>query len=97
MGIMARIRERTPGDRGPTASGRGEDQKKDNAFNELKAKIHFRLINLLDLSRLSEAEDRVLQEDLRRGIDLILSEENQALSLPDKERLCKEIRDELLG
>ena len=97
MGIMARIRERTPGDRGPVASGRGEDQKKENAFNELKAKIHFRLINMLDLSRLSEAEDRILQEDLRRGIDLILSEENQALSLPDKERLCKEIRDELLG
>ncbi|MHB8069778.1 MAG: CpaF family protein [Desulfobaccales bacterium] len=97
MGIMARIRERTPGDRGPAATGRGEDLKKENAFNELKAKIHFRLINLLDLSRLAEAEDKILQEDLRRGIDLILGEENQALSLPEKERLCKEIRDELLG
>lgn len=98
MGIMARIRERTPGDRGPAATGRGgEDLKKENAFNELKAKIHFRLINLLDLSRLSEAEDKILAEDLRRGVDLILAEENQALSLPEKERLCKEIRDELLG
>jgi len=97
MGIMARIREKTPGDRGTAASSRGEDQKKESAFNELKAKIHFRLINLLDLSRLSEAEDKILQEDLRRGIELILAEENQALPLPEKERLCKEIRDELLG
>jgi pilus assembly protein CpaF len=97
MGIMARIRERTPGDRGPLAAGRSEDLKKENAFNELKAKIHFRLINLLDLSRLSEAEDKILQEDLRRGVDIILAEENQALPLPEKERLCKEIRDELLG
>ncbi len=98
MGIMARIRERTPGDRGLAANGRGgEDLKKENAFNELKAKIHFRLINLLDLTRLAEAEDKVLAEDLRRGVDLILAEENQALSLPEKERLCKEIRDELLG
>ena len=98
MGIMARIRERAPGERGGTTPGRGsEDQKKEAAFNELKSKIHFRLINLLDLSRLSDAEDSVLQEDLRRGVDLILVEENLALPLPEKERLCKEIRDELLG
>jgi pilus assembly protein CpaF len=97
MGIMARIRERTPGDRGQVTSGRSEDVKKENSFNELKAKIHFRLINLLDLSRLSEAEDKILQEDLRRGVDIILAEENLVLPLPEKERLCKEIRDELLG
>ncbi|OGP70964.1 MAG: pilus assembly protein CpaF [Deltaproteobacteria bacterium RBG_13_60_28] len=94
---MARIRERAPGERGPNASGRSEDQKKENAFNELKAKIHYRIINLLDLNRLSEAEDSTLQEDLRRGVEIILVEENQALPLPEKERLCKEIRDELLG
>jgi len=97
MGIMARIRERAPGERGPNISGRSEDQKKENAFNELKAKIHYRIINLLDLNRLSEAEDSILQEDLRRGVEIILVEENQALPLPEKERLCKEIRDELLG
>jgi pilus assembly protein CpaF len=97
MGIMARIRERAPGDQGPVASVRSEDHKKENAFNELKAKIHYRLINLLDLNRLSEAEDSTLQEDLRRGVEIILAEENQALPVPEKERLCKEIRDELLG
>jgi len=78
-------------------AGRAEDQKKESAFNELKSKIHYRLINLLDLSRLTDAEDNMLQEDLRRGVDLILAEENLALPLPEKERLCKEIRDELLG
>ncbi|MDD5642818.1 MAG: CpaF family protein, partial [Syntrophales bacterium] len=98
MGIMARIRERTPGpDRGTPSAGRGEDQKKEGAFNELKGKIHYRLINLLDLSRLVDAEDSILQEDLRRGVDMILAEENLALPLPEKDRLCKEIRDELLG
>jgi pilus assembly protein CpaF len=79
------------------APGRGDDQKKENAFNELKGKIHYKLINLLDLSRLMDAEDKILQEDLRRGVDLILAEENLALPIPEKERLCKEIRDELLG
>jgi len=96
MGIMARIRERSPAtDRG-MAAGRGDDQK-ESAFNELKGKIHYRLINLLDLSRLADTEDKLLQEDLRRGVDIILAEENLALPLPEKDRLCKEIRDELLG
>ncbi|MEW6387675.1 MAG: CpaF family protein [Thermodesulfobacteriota bacterium] len=98
MGIMARIRDRTPLDLGPSASGRdGADQHRENAFNQQKGKIHFRLLNLLDLSRLADAEESVLQEDLRRGIDIILAEENLALTLPEKERLYKEIRDELLG
>jgi len=97
MGIMARIRERAPGDRGSIASGRSEDQKKEGAFNDLKGKIHYKLINLLDLSRLVDAEDQVLHEDLRRGVDLILAEENLVLPIPEKDRLCKEIRDELLG
>ncbi|HEX9884509.1 MAG TPA: CpaF family protein [Desulfobaccales bacterium] len=101
MGIMARLKERLPPGRSPVmAPNREDDQKdlkKEIAFNELKAKIHFQMLNLLDLSRLSEAPDSILQEDLRKGIDIILAEGKQVLPLPEKERLCKEIRDELLG
>jgi pilus assembly protein CpaF len=97
MSIMARIRERTVVDRSAAVPSRTQDHKKEDAFNELKVKIHFRLLNLLDLTRLAEAEENVLQEDLRRGIEIILAEENLALTLPERERLCKEIRDEILG
>ena len=96
MSIIARIRERTQAERGAPTPGRSQDKKEDT-FNELKGKIHFRLLNLLDLARLSEAEENVLADDLRRGVELILAEENMALTLPERERLCKEIRDELLG
>jgi pilus assembly protein CpaF len=104
MGILERIRERqVSGQTSPPQTG-SEPQKREakkeqqeDTFNELKSKLHLRLINLLDLTRLEDATDNVLQEDLRRGIDLILAEENIALPLPDKERLCREIRDELLG
>jgi pilus assembly protein CpaF len=101
-GIMARIGQHPRGERGVAFLLREEqkkekDQKKEDAFNELKAKIHFRLLNLLDLARLAEASENVLQEDLRRGVEIILAEANLALPGPEKERLCKEIRDELLG
>ena len=101
MGIMARLKERAPGERPllmvPSREDDQKDLKKEIAFNELKAKIHFQMLNLLDLSRLSEAPDSVLQEDLRKGIEIILAEEKLALPLPEKERLCKDIRDELMG
>jgi len=101
MGIMARLKERVPPERSlvvaPSREDDQKDLKKEIAFNELKAKIHFQMLNLLDLSRLSEAPDSVLQEDLRKGIDIILAEGKLVLPLPEKERLCKEIRDELLG
>jgi pilus assembly protein CpaF len=101
MGLRSRLMERLPGDRPPPlAPGREEDNKdlkKEIAFSDLKAKIHFQMLNLLDLSRLSEAPDSILQDDLRKGIEIILAEERLALPLPEKERLCKEIRDELLG
>jgi pilus assembly protein CpaF len=97
MSIIARIKERTNAERGGAAHPGRSNDKKEEAFNELKGKIHFRLLNLLDLSRLSEAEESSLADDLRRGIEMILAEENMALTLPERDRLCKEIRDELLG
>ena len=63
----------------------------------MKSLIHARIIHLLDLTRLAEAPENSLMEDLRRGIEMILAEEKLALTLPDKDRLCREIRHELLG
>jgi len=97
MGLMARLKERTGQERTALAVGRSQDQKKERAFSELKGKIHFRLLNLLDLTRLGEADESLLQEDLRRGIEIILAEEGVALTGPEKERLTQELRDELLG
>lgn len=101
MSIISRIRDRAQGDQGQVVALAREreqrDLKKESAFNELKAKIHFRLLNLLDLARLAETPDNILQDDLRRGVEFILAEESLVLPYPEKERLCKEIRDELLG
>ena len=76
---------------------RSEDQKKEDHYNELKSRVHYRLLDLLDLARLASADDTQLFQDIKRGIDIILGEENIALSLAEKERLAKDIRDELLG
>ena len=100
MSLLARIRERAPIEPGSVAvqsPKESKDPRKEMAFNELKSKIHLRLLTLLDLSRLENTPEHALNEDLRRGVDFVLGEEKLALPLPEKERLCKEVRDELLG
>ena len=58
-----------------------KDLKKEIVFNDLKSLIHARIIHLLDLTRLAEAPENSLMEDLRRGIEMILAEEKLALTL----------------
>jgi len=104
MGLLERIRQRQLEELGTQTPAFSQDQKKeverqkkDNTFNELKAKVHLKLLNLLDLTRLMEATETALQDDLQRGIDMILAEEKIPLPTPEKERLYREIRNELLG
>ncbi len=104
MNLLDRIRQRQSEEQSTQPLPFVQDQKiekerlkKDDVFNELKGKIHLKLLNLLDLSRLTEASESHLQDDLRRGIEMILAEEKIPLPAPEKERLCREIRHELLG
>jgi pilus assembly protein CpaF len=104
MSLLDRIRQRQGEEQEAQTPAFGADlkqererQKKDDSFNELKGKVHLKLLNLLDLSRLTEASESALQEDLRRGIEMILAEDKTPLPSPEKERLCREIRNELLG
>jgi pilus assembly protein CpaF len=105
MSLLDRIRQRQEMEQGgsqslvfgPDSKQERERLKNADAFNELKGKIHLKLLNLLDLARLAEASETALQEDLRRGVEMILAEDKIALPAPEKERLCREIRNELLG
>jgi pilus assembly protein CpaF len=102
MSLIDRIRQRQLEEQSAQLPTQGQEkdrdrQKKDDIFNELKAKIHMKLLGLLDLSRLTAASEGAIQEDLRRGVEMILAEEKIPLPAPEKERLCREIRNELLG
>ena len=103
MSLLDRIRQRQLEEQTGQSATYGQDQKKewerqkkDDVFNELKAKIHMKLLGLLDLTRLTAASEGAIQEDLRRGVEMILAEEKIPLPSPEKDRLCREIRNELL-
>ncbi len=68
-------------------------------YFDLKSRIHDRLLDLLDLSKLDRVDPVLLKPELRKVVDKILREDFQSLPLNafEKERLYTEIMDEVLG
>ncbi|HWQ33861.1 MAG TPA: CpaF family protein [Blastocatellia bacterium] len=69
-----------------------------NEFQELKARVHSKVIRKMDLAKLEKIQDQaVLQKEVRNFIERILTEENAPLSALDRERLQVEVLYELRG
>ena len=70
-----------------------------NEFNELKSRVHDRLVEILDLSLMDTLEEEVLHREIRRLTMKILSESEMQtpLNAEERERLYQEIQDETLG
>ena len=70
-----------------------------NEYFELKARVHEKLIDMIDLALLDTMERNSLTKELRKVIEQILSDDQLALPLnqQEKERFCREVEDEVLG
>ena len=68
-------------------------------YNDLKAKIHERLIGLMDLSLLDTMERHVLTQEIKKLTERVLAQDhiNLPLNQEERERLFREIADEILG
>jgi pilus assembly protein CpaF len=70
-----------------------------NEYSELKTRIHDRLLDILDLSLIDTLDRGQLKVEIRRVIERILTETGFSVPLnyEEKELLCKEVQDEILG
>src|SRR5512138_1530374 len=68
-------------------------------YQELKAKIHDRLLETIDLSLMDTVNETVLRQEIRKLVERILVEDNHTipLNLSERERLLREVLDEVLG
>ncbi len=68
-------------------------------YNELKTKVHGRLIDLLDLSIIDSLDGEFLKREIRRVTEGILAEDGFTIPLNSQEReqFFGEIQDEVLG
>src|SRR5579884_1221961 len=77
-----------------SVSGDGKGAK---SFEELKRLIHGKLVDKLDLSRVSDLEGETLRREIRLVVERLCDTENPLLNRMERERLIDEVLDETFG
>ena len=75
---------------------RPADPKESN-FEELKQRIHSKLVDKLDLSRVGELEGDTLRREIRLVVEHLCDTEDTLLNRNERERLVSEVLDETFG
>ncbi|MFZ1935174.1 MAG: CpaF family protein [Thermoguttaceae bacterium] len=75
---------------------RSADPKESN-FEELKQRIHAKLVDKLDLSRVGELEGDTLRREIRLVVEHLCDTEDTLLNRSERERLVSEVLDETFG
>ncbi len=75
----------------------GADRQGAKSFEELKRLIHGKLVDKLDLSRVSDLEGETLRREIRLVVERLCDTENPLLNRMERERLIDEVLDETFG
>lgn len=76
---------------GNRASGKNED------FENLKRRIHSKLVDKLDLNKISDLEGETLRKEIRLVVEHLCDTEDTLLNRNERERLIDEVLDETFG
>ena len=76
---------------------RAGEQKKEASYEELKQRIHGKLVDKLDLSRVGELEGDVLRREIRLVVEHLCDTEDTLLNRTERDRLIDEVLDETFG
>jgi pilus assembly protein CpaF len=68
-----------------------------DSFQELKTRLHKKLIERLDLKAFKNIDQNYLKEQVREVTEIIITEENLVLSPDSRQQLVTEIQNETLG
>jgi pilus assembly protein CpaF len=99
MALLNRLREQRKSGEGQAASGilATAEASRGSAHQELKFRVHNRLFELLDLAKLAKVSEDRIREDISVATCRILEEEKALLTLEERDRIVREIQDEVLG
>ncbi len=73
------------------------DRQSNKSFEELKRLIHGKLVDKLDLSRVSDLAGDTLRREIRLVVERLCDTENPLLNRMERERLIDEVLDETFG
>jgi pilus assembly protein CpaF len=75
----------------------GGGDRSGKSFEELKRIIHAKLVDKLDLSRVSDLAGETLRREIRLVVERLCDTENPLLNRMERERLIDEVLDETFG
>jgi pilus assembly protein CpaF len=75
----------------------GDKNQSNKSFEELKRLIHSKLVDKLDLSRVSDLAGDTLRREIRLVVERLCDTENPLLNRMERERLIDEVLDETFG
>ncbi|MBU6173778.1 MAG: CpaF family protein [Planctomycetes bacterium] len=78
-------------------STRSPDQPKQDDFDNTKRRIHQRLVDKLDLSRVGDLKGESFRREIRMVVEHLCDSENTHLNRSERDRLIDEVLDETLG
>src|SRR5215831_3109028 len=79
------------------SQGGALDRTANKSFEELKRLIHSKLVEKLDLSRVSDLAGDTLRREIRLVVEHLCDTENPLLNRSERERLIEEVLDETFG
>jgi len=80
----------------PSTTLRQPESNEDN-FEQLKQRIHSKLVDKLDLTRVGELEGDKLRHEIRLVVEHLCDTEDTLLNRAERERLISEVLDETFG
>jgi pilus assembly protein CpaF len=79
------------------SASRSPDQAKQDEFELIKRRIHQRLVDKLDLSRVGDLKGESFRREIRLVVEHLCEVENTHLNRSERDRLIDEVLDETLG
>jgi pilus assembly protein CpaF len=80
----------------PTTARPG-DKSQESDFEDLKRRIHSKLVDKLDMTKVGDLEGDVLRREIRLVVEHLSDAEDTLLNRSERERLVDEVLDETFG
>ncbi len=97
MTTLAQAGPLAPSTLPPNGPGRMPNQAPRAQYVELKANVHRKMLNRLNLEALSQSDRSRAESEIRTLVAELLSEEGTPISLGERETLLGELLDEVFG
>jgi len=81
----------------PPSAASLSQQDREAEFENIKRRIHTKLVDKLDLSRVGELEGDVLRREIRLVVEHLCDTEDTFLNRNERDRLVEEVLDETFG